>query len=120
MIGALIDKVVGKVKASVDWIKGAAGSVSDAAANVGGYVGEKASKVGSAIGSAASSASSFLGFSSRPTVPTAAPGASQTVSQNTQITVTGATDPQSTAKAISGAQSTVNADMARNLKGAAR
>ena len=120
MIGTLIDKVVGKVKASVDWIKGAAGSVSDAASNVGGYVGEKASKVGSAIGSAASSASSFLGFSSRPTVPTAAPGASQTVSQNTQITVTGATDPQSTAKAISGAQSTVNADMARNLKGAAR
>lgn len=120
MIGALIDKVVGKVKASVDWIKGAAGSVSDAASSVGGYVGEKASKVGNAIGSAASSASSFLGFSSRPTVPTAAPGASQTVSQNTQITVTGATDPQSTAKAISGAQSTVNADMARNLKGVAR
>jgi len=44
----------------------------------------------------------------------------QSVNQQTQIVVQGSSDPGATARAVAGAQSTVNADMARNLKGAAR
>ena len=44
----------------------------------------------------------------------------QSVNQNTQIVVQGSADPGSTARAVAGAQGSVNGDMARNLKGAAR
>lgn len=44
----------------------------------------------------------------------------QTVSQSTQIVVQGSTDPQATARAVSGQQGRVNADMTRNMRGAAR
>lgn len=47
-------------------------------------------------------------------------GSNQNVNQQTQIVVQGAGDPNSTAKAVAGQQGRVNADMARNMKGAAR
>jgi hypothetical protein len=47
-------------------------------------------------------------------------GNSQNVNQQTQIVVQGSTDPSATARAVSGEQSRVNADMARNMRGAAR
>lgn len=47
-------------------------------------------------------------------------GGAQNVNQQTQIVVQGGSDPNSTAKAVAGQQGRVNADMARNMKGAAR
>lgn len=47
-------------------------------------------------------------------------GGGQSVNQNTQIVVQGSADPGATARAVAGAQGSVNGDMARNLKGAAR
>lgn len=44
----------------------------------------------------------------------------QTVSQQTQIVVQGAGNPDATARAVAGQQNRVNADMTRNMKGAAR
>jgi hypothetical protein len=44
----------------------------------------------------------------------------QNVNQQTQIVVQGSGDAQSTARAVAGQQNRVNADMARNMKGAAR
>lgn len=79
-----------------------------------------AGRVGSAIGSIASSVGGFFSSSDKPVTPAGATGANQSVSQNTTINVTGAADPATTAKAVSGAQATVNGDMARNLKGATR
>ena len=47
-------------------------------------------------------------------------GSNQNVNQQTQIVVQGGSDPQSTARAVAGEQGRVNADMARNMRGAAR
>lgn len=47
-------------------------------------------------------------------------GAAQTVSQKTEINIQTSSDPQAIASATSNAQSRVNQDLARNLKGAAR
>lgn len=47
-------------------------------------------------------------------------GGGQNVSQQTQIVVQGSSDPAATARAVSGEQGRVNADMARNMRGAAR
>lgn len=55
-----------------------------------------------------------------PQAAAAVTGGNQSVSQQTQIVVQGATSPDATARAVAGQQSRVNADMARNLKGAAR
>lgn len=55
-----------------------------------------------------------------PQAAAAITGGSRNVSQQTQITVQGASDPQATARAVAGQQTRVNADMARNMRGAAR
>lgn len=55
-----------------------------------------------------------------PTSAAAMNGSNQNVNQQTQIVVQGAGDPNSTARAVAGQQGRVNADMARNMKGAAR
>lgn len=55
-----------------------------------------------------------------PQAAAAVTGGQQNVNQQTQIVVQGAGDPNSTAKAVAGQQGRVNADMARNMKGAAR
>jgi len=81
---------------------------------------ETAGRVGGAISSIASSVDGFFNSSDKPITPTGAAGSTQSVNQNTTINVTGATDPAATAKAVSGAQATVNGDMARNMKGATR
>lgn len=47
-------------------------------------------------------------------------GAGQNVQQSTEIIVQGSADPQATARAVAGQQNRVNADMARNMRGAAR
>lgn len=47
-------------------------------------------------------------------------GGGQNVNQQTQIVVQGSSDPAATARAVSGEQGRVNADMARNMRGAAR
>lgn len=55
-----------------------------------------------------------------PQAAAAVTGGNQNVNQQTQIVVQGAGDPNATAKAVAGQQGRVNADMARNMKGAAR
>jgi hypothetical protein len=65
------------------------------------------------------------GAMSRPTTPSPQAAASltagaQTVSQQTQIVVQGAGNPDATARAVAGQQNRVNADMTRNMRGAAR
>lgn len=47
-------------------------------------------------------------------------GGGQNVNQRTKIVVQGSSDPAATARAVSGVQGRVNADMARNMRGAAR
>ena len=47
-------------------------------------------------------------------------GNGQNVNQQTQIVVQGSGDPNATARAVAGEQNRVNADMARNMRGAAR
>lgn len=65
----------------------------------------------------------------QPAVPPLAPspqsaaavlGSQQTVSQQTEIVVQGATNPESTARTVAAAQGRVNADLARNMKGGVR
>lgn len=55
-----------------------------------------------------------------PQAQAAMSGGGQNVNQQTQIVVQGSGDPQATARAVSGQQNRVNADMARNMRGAAR
>lgn len=55
-----------------------------------------------------------------PQAAAAMAGGGQNVNQQTQIVVQGGSDPQSTARAVAGEQGRVNADMARNMRGAAR
>ena len=55
-----------------------------------------------------------------PQAQAAISGNGQNVNQQTQIVVQGSNDPAATARAVSGEQGRVNADMARNMRGAAR
>lgn len=55
-----------------------------------------------------------------PQAQAAVGGNGQNVNQQTQIVVQGSSDPAATARAVSGEQGRVNADMARNMRGAAR
>ncbi len=55
-----------------------------------------------------------------PQTQAALAGNGQNVNQQTQIVVQGSNDPSATARAVAGEQNRVNADMARNMRGAAR
>ena len=55
-----------------------------------------------------------------PQARAAVAGNGQNVNQQTRIVVQGSSDPAATARAVSGEQGRVNADMARNMRGAAR
>lgn len=55
-----------------------------------------------------------------PQAAAAITGGQQSVNQQTQIVVQGGGNPEATARAVAGQQNRVNADMARNMKGAAR
>jgi hypothetical protein len=81
--------------------------------------------VGEALGGFFGAATAIRGgqsvlIPSPSTAAQVAGGATQSVNQNTVVNVTGATDPKGTASAIAGAQAGVNANLTRNLKGAAR
>lgn len=87
-----------------------------------GFITEGFSK----IAAIASSVSGVLGFSGgkpsltpTPQAAAAVTGGTQSVSQQTQIVVQGG-NADATARAVAGQQTRVNADMARNMKGAAR
>lgn len=55
-----------------------------------------------------------------PQAAAAVAGGNQSVSQKTEIVVQGSSNPEATARAVAGQQNRVNADMARNMRGAAR
>ena len=107
-IQSIIDGVMGNVKGAVDWVKGAAGGIGDAVDWVSGAAGSAVSVVPSAgVPPLAPSASSIS-------------NSSQSVNQSTQIIVQGSANPESTANAVAKQQQSVNGDMVRNMKGAAR
>ena len=62
----------------------------------------------------------FPSLAPSPQAAQAISGAQQTVSQKTEIVVQGAGSPDATARAVVSAQSRVNADLARNLRGGVR
>lgn len=84
--------------------------------------------LGEGIGNFVGAVAGFFGGGSAPKpalTPTpqaaaAVTGGNQSVSQQTQIVVQGSGNPDATARAVAGQQNRVNADMARNMKGAAR
>lgn len=132
-MGAVVDRVVGGIMRAIDAVRDAANAVSSFAGGVGESVSNFAGGVGDSVAETASSAwqgaKSFFGFGGDNAAPPSAPspqaaatlgGMNQTVSQNTEIIVQGASDPQATARAVSGQQNRVNADLTRNLAGAAR
>lgn len=82
--------------------------------------------IGSTIGSVIGGMGKMLGIGGgsaltpTPQAAAAVTGGSQSVNQQTQIVVQGGANPDATARAVAGQQNRVNADMARNMKGAAR
>jgi hypothetical protein len=83
--------------------------------NIGRSAWEVIKGIGEAIGLTDSAA-----LAPSPAQAASMGGGAQSVNQQTQIVVQGSSDPGATARAVAGAQGSVNADMARNLKGAAR
>lgn len=121
-VRAWFEDFFGWVMAGVERITNAANAVSDFAGGVADSVAEGAS-------SAWESTKGFFGFGSDQATPALAPspqaqaamgGANQNLNQNTEIIIQGGADPNATARAVAGQQSRVNADLARNMAGAAR
>jgi phage-related protein len=85
-------------------------------------------KLGEGIGNFVGAVAGFFGGGSAPKpaltpspqAAAAVTGGNQSISQQTQIVVQGSSNPDATARAVAGQQNRVNADMARNMKGAAR
>lgn len=88
-----------------DWIMGKFATMAEWGGKIAGFFGG-----GSSQGA----------LTPTPQAAAAVTGGNQNVNQQTQIVVQGASDPNATAKAVAGQQGRVNADMARNMKGAAR
>lgn len=102
-----------------DWIAGKFAWISEMGSKIKGFFGGGgAEQTAKAISPVAGTTSPSLVPS--PQAQAAMNGNSQNVNQQTQIVVQGSTDPSATARAVSGEQSRVNADMARNMRGAAR
>lgn len=121
-MGAVVDKVIGGIMRAIDAVRSAASAVSNFAGGVTDSVADIAS-------SAWESTKGFFGFGGNESAPALAPspqsqaamgGANQNLNQNTEIVIQGSADPNATARAVAGQQSRVNADLARNMKGAAR
>lgn len=92
--------------------------LTDGAIEFAKGVGQDALDAAAGLGN---SALDFVGLGApTPAVAAGMGGGNQSVNQSTQIIVQGSADPGATARAVAGTQNTVNADMARNLKGAAR
>jgi len=102
----------GIIKWIIDLVKTMVGALSSAGSAVSGFFGSVGKMLGFGGGAPASTPS--------PQAQAAVPGGSQSVSQQTQTVVQGAGNPDATAKAVAGQQGRVNADMARNMKGAAK
>jgi hypothetical protein len=102
----------GIIKWIIDLVKTMVGALSSAGSAVSGFFGSVGKMLGFGGGAPASTPS--------PQAQAAVTGGSQSVSQQTQIVVQGAGNPDATAKAVAGQQGRVNADMARNMKGAAK
>ena len=86
--------------------------LSDLAGKIGGIAGKLGGAVKGMFGGGISAPA--------PATQAALAGGAQTLNQKTTITVQGASNPQATARAVAGAQSRVNADMARNMRGAVK
>ena len=106
-ITSIIDAVIGKASAAVGWVK-------DAASSVGGFLGISDSEEGAPkdINTPPASAPSAA--------EAAKSGGAQTITQETNIHVNGAGNPEAVGKSVAGQQGQVNGDMARNMKGAVR
>jgi len=105
-VGEYVNSVIGIFTSAWDVIKGVGSAI-------GNFAGAVASIFGGAGAAAPASAPS-------PQAQAAVAGANQNVNQQTQIVVQGSGNPDATARAVAGQQNRVNADMARNMKGAAR
>lgn len=112
-----------------DWILAKFETIKNIASAVTGFASSASEKVSGAASSAWSSVKGMFGGQSNGSAPALAPnpqtqaavaGGGQNVNQQTQIVVQGSSDPAATARAVSGEQGRVNADMARNMRGAAR
>lgn len=105
-VGEYVNSVIGIFTSAWDVIKGVGSAI-------GNFAGAVASIFGGDGAAAPASAPS-------PQAQAAVAGANQNVNQQTQIVVQGSGNPDATARAVAGQQNRVNADMARNMKGAAR
>lgn len=89
---------------------------------------ETIKNLGEGIGNFVGAVAGFFGSGSAPRpaltpspqAQAAVSGANQNINQQTQIVVQGSGNPDATARAVAGQQNRVNADMARNMRGAAR
>ena len=113
----------------LDWIMAGFDKIKGVADAVTGFAGKATDAVSQGASNAWGSVKGWFGGGENNAAPPSAPspqaaatlgGMNQTVSQNTEIIVQGASDPQATARAVSGQQNRVNADLTRNLAGAAR
>ena len=105
-VGELVNGVIGIFTSAWETIK-------NLGEDIGNFVGAVAGFFGG--GSATKPA-----LTPTPQAAAAVTGGNQSISQQTQIVVQGSSNPDATARAVAGQQNRVNADMARNMKGAAR
>lgn len=102
-----------------DWIMSKFQTVAEWGGKIAGFFGgggsENAAKTTAPTANGAAPA-----LAPNPQAQAAMAGGGQNVNQQTQIVVQGSGDPQATARAVAGQQGRVNADMARNMRGAAR
>jgi hypothetical protein len=117
-----------------NWILEKFETIKNIAGAVTGFASSATEKASSAVSNAWGSAKGFFGGDSKdgaantrppslapsPQAAAAVTGGNQNVNQQTQIVVQGGANPDATARAVAGQQGRVNADMARNMKGAAR
>ena len=118
-----------------NWILEKFETIKNIAGAVTGFAASATEKASGAVSNAWGSVKGFFGGGSQdaagantrppslapsPQAAAAVTGGQQNVNQQTQIVVQGGGNPEATARAVAGQQNRVNADMARNMKGAAR
>lgn len=119
--------IIGGIIAAVAALAAAAYLIYDNWGKIFAWFDEKITAMKEGIAGAWNTVKSTFGFGSAspasapsPQAAAAVTGGNQNVSQNTVINVNGSGDPKAVAGAVAGNQNRVNADMARNMKGAAR
>ena len=105
-VGEIVTNVMGIFTSAWEVIKG-----------IGSTIGNVIGGMGKMLGIGGGSAPALT---PTPQAAAAVTGGNQSVNQQTQIVVQGGANPDATARAVAGQQGRVNADMARNMKGAAR